>query len=82
MRSRFKTQDVDGTRPDNIRTVFCSQAAVLCLRECCDPDGENGELVKKLQQMNSRLVNPEALHQLVMEHGHVVTNEKLFAGLL
>ena len=69
--------DVDSSIPAKIKKVYCSQIGVLAMRECLDPDGPNSEMLKRLRALNSRLVSPQKLHDIVCEFGHDVDGDAL-----
>lgn len=71
--------DVDGSLPTNLRTVFCSQAAVLVLRHCLSATGNNQHLVKAMWELNSRLTTPELLYETTLVYAKSISNEKLWA---
>jgi hypothetical protein len=54
--------DVDGKDPGSIPKIYCSQAVVLVLRECLS---SGNPLEDILQRINSRIVSPSALLELV-----------------
>lgn len=70
-------QDVDGDQMP--RSVFCSQSVVLMLRECLNPQGIHGVLVERLKQLNSRLVSPKMVFDILQEHPftEVISNAQL-----
>ena len=70
--------DVDGARPETLRTVYCSQAATLVMRECLDPKGDNKSLVESLKQLNSRTTSPHGLYMAMVDHSHMASNMALF----
>ena len=71
--------DVDGSDPNNLNTVFCSQAAALVIRECLDAQGEHHDVVKRLKTINSRLISPNDLYHILYDQGALTSNESLFA---
>lgn len=58
-----------GVRPADIKTVFCSQAAVLVCRECIRDTRALEPLVGELREVNSRLTSPSDLMQIMKRHG-------------
>lgn len=75
-------EDVDGSDPNRLRTVYCSQAVVLVLRQCLNARGHNKDLVKILHGLNSRLVSPEVLYKNMFDNAHVISNSALFSGIV
>ena len=62
------------------RKVFCSQSVVLMLRECLDEEnGTHAMLVERLKKLNSRLVSPKMVFDILEDHpfAHVITNSEL-----
>lgn len=51
--------DVDGSDPSNIKSVYCSQAVVLVMRECLK---DRASLMEQLDGLNSRLTSPCTLY--------------------
>jgi hypothetical protein len=54
---------------DNPKTLFCSQAAVLCIRQAVDPTSVLGQAVAKV---HSRVTSPSALYAWAKVLGHEV----------
>ena len=69
--------DVDGTQPENLHKLFCSQAMVLILRESLDEDGPNQNLLLKLRSLNSRLTSPSDLYHLLRNYSSALPNKEL-----
>lgn len=71
-------QDVnaDGQMP---KSVFCSQSVVLMLRECLNAQGIHAALVERLKQLNSRLVSPKMVFDMLQDHPftEVINNTQL-----
>lgn len=63
--------DVDGSDPNNIKKVYCSQAAVLLIRECLQESCEG--MIQDLNQLNSRFVSPHTLHMLASRYFKSIT---------
>lgn len=61
------------------KKVFCSQSVVLMMRECLDGNGMHASLVERMQGLNSRLVSPKMVYDIMREHlfTRVITNEEL-----
>lgn len=57
------------TQPERIKSVFCSQSVVLMLRYGLDPTGPHSGLLQALSQVNSRLVSPRQLKDLLVTYG-------------
>jgi hypothetical protein len=68
-------QDVESTP----KKVFCSQSVVLMLRECLDDCGIHAGIVEKVRQLNSRLVSPKMVFDIMQNHpfAEVITNTQL-----
>lgn len=60
---------VSDVHPDSPKTLFCSQAAVLCLRHAVDPDGDLGKAVGAL---HSRVTTPSALYAWAAKMGREI----------
>lgn len=58
----FDGQDVD---PDDVKTLYCSQAITLVLRSCLT---ENKALIETLQGMNARFTTPNMLYDALSPH--------------
>ena len=54
--------DVESENPDGISSLFCSQAAVLVLRNCLIPERE---ITKALTGVNSRCILPNMLYNIL-----------------
>lgn len=69
--------DVQPEHPVN--KVFCSQSVVLMLRECLHPEGIHAAVVEKLGKLNSRLVSPKMVFDILQEHPftEIITNTQL-----
>lgn len=69
-------QDVAAVLP---KKVFCSQSVVLMLRECLCPYGIHSDLVQRLERLNSRLVSPKMVFDIVKDHpfADVMSNVEL-----
>ena len=75
-------QDVPhGTKPNKIKKVFCSQMICLTLRENLEKDGSNQKLREKLWDVNSRLISPGVLRNIVAEHSEVLSGDGLWEKL-
>ena len=73
-------QDIDlGTDPRKVSSVYCSQAAVLMLRECLNSSGSLQNLVGELKDTNSRLVSPHRLCSIFRRYAKPISNESLFS---
>ncbi len=73
--------DVDAKHPKSIQKVFCSQSVVLMLRFALDPSGQQAALLEVLQRLNSKLVSPKQICQIVRVHAaaRLMPNEELYA---
>lgn len=72
-------QDVPlGVKPENLSSVFCSQAALLVCRECLDPQGVHQGMLMEMNTINSRLVSPRDLYVLLQKYAAPVSNEDFF----
>lgn len=69
-------EDIDGSDPTTIKQVYCSQAMVLMMRYCLNPDS-NAELLKEINALNSRAVTPHALFNVIKRYGKECTGESL-----
>ena len=74
-------QDVDGSDPSKIKQVYCSQAAVLMMRNCLSADS-NASLLKVINGMNSRDVTPHKLFETVKPYGKQCSGESLLTETL
>lgn len=54
--------DVDSSSPEMLEKVFCSQAALLVLKNCLS---ENEALMVALKGLNSRLTSPSILYRSI-----------------
>jgi hypothetical protein len=65
-------------KPEDIKSVFCSQSVVLMLRHALDPSGAHSGLRSSLCSLNSRLVSPRQLRDLLVSYGAAeISNQKL-----
>ena len=72
--------DKDCSKPDEIKKVFCSQSVVLMLRYALDPEGQHSGLLQTMLGLNSRLVSPKQVEEVLKSYGAVsITNEELEA---
>jgi hypothetical protein len=72
--------DKDCSKPDEIKKVFCSQSVVLMLRYALDPEGQHSGLLQTMLALNSRLVSPKQVQEVLKSYGAVsITNEELEA---
>ena len=74
--------DIDfDNQSTNVPKVFCSQSVVLMLRYALDAYGKNLGLLKTLHEINSRLVSPKQVCNILQMHGRarIMTNEELNA---
>ena len=69
--------DIESEDPTRIQSLFCSQAAVLVLRNCLD---ESREVSKVLAKVNSRCVLPNTLYTILSQFAVRVTCESLREG--
>lgn len=74
-------EDRECSIPQDIKKVFCSQSVVLMLRYALDADGRHSGLLERLNSLNSRLVSPKQVQEILVSFGATdVSNEDL-AGL-
>ena len=67
-------------QPEKIKKVFCSQSVVLMLRYALDAQGQHATLLENLSNLNSRLVSPRQVHDILVAHGaSKMSNEELHA---
>lgn len=64
----FAEDVAQGTDPSKIKKIFCSQSVVLMLRYALDPNGKHAELVRALDSINSRLVSPKQVCNMLKKH--------------
>lgn len=74
-------EDIDGTDPTKITSVYCSQAVVLLLRYCLNPES-NAELLHEINKLNSRHVTPHKLFETVKNLGRECTAASLITDEL
>ena len=71
-------EDADASRPESIKKVFCSQSVVLMLRHSLDPDGRHSGLLQTLKSLNSKLVSPKQVHNILQDYGAApMSNDEL-----
>lgn len=71
-------EDVDSRSPEAIKKVFCSQSVVLMLRHSLNPYGKHGNLLKQINEMNSKLVSPKQVMGLLSHWGaQEMSNDEL-----
>lgn len=84
-RSSFSSQvintlveDADSRSPEGIKRVFCSQSVVLMLRHALNPYGAHGKLLEHINSVNSKLVSPKQVVEMLVSHGaEEMCNEEL-----
>ena len=70
--------DLDVCHPESIKKVFCSQSVVLMLKYALDPEGSHSGLLRKLRSLNSRLVSPKQVQDILREYGaSEISNDEL-----
>lgn len=70
--------DDTALQPEKIKKVFCSQSVVLMLRYALDAQGKHGALLENLTKLNSRLVSPKQIHDILLAYGaNSMSNEHL-----
>jgi hypothetical protein len=71
-------QDADSCSPENIKKVFCSQSVILMLRYALNPQGTHCNLLKQVNELNSKLVSPKQVMQLLQHSGaRPMSNDEL-----
>jgi hypothetical protein len=59
---------VDHEMPENVQSLFCSQAMTMVLKHCLI---ENENLVNELKKMNSRVTTPNILYDTLLPFAQV-----------
>lgn len=54
-----------------IKKVFCSQSVILMLRYALESNGPNAKLLESVNAVNSRLVSPKQVAEMLQMHGAV-----------
>ena len=62
-------EDTCPSVPQDIKKVFCSQSVVLMLRYALDPEGLHSGLLERLNSLNSRLVSPKQVQDILVGFG-------------
>ena len=70
-------EDVESEDPKDIKKIYCSQAAVLSLRNSLASDRR---LLEKLKETNSRVTVPLQLYYILRNFGQIVDCDALHEG--
>lgn len=62
-------EDADSRSPEGIKKVFCSQSVVLMLRHALSPDGRHADLLRHINEVNSKLVSPRHVMEILTRQG-------------
>lgn len=71
--------DVPSENPKDLTSVYCSQAAVLCLRAAL---GEDSPLLAEMREINSRLTLPLDLYHHVLPYSTGASCDDLQRGVI
>lgn len=71
-------EDCETQQPEEIKKVFCSQSVVLMLRYALDEEGRHAGLLQTLKSLNSKLVSPKQVQDILLSFGATkLTNDEL-----